>query len=271
MHPMLNIAIRIVRKVGAFIVQAYDSQPTIYNQKIHLCDIINKIINKSESMMMDMICKSYSNHIIITNKKKFFNFKNNTIYWIINSLNGKNNFNNKIPFFCISISVINNKQNEISVIYDPLQNELFTAVKGQGSKLNGYRIRCDNSLPISHSIVSVNNNFFNLKKINENNLYSQLISKLYSDGIRFRCISSFLLNLAYISAGRLQGLIHIDIKKIDFISGKLHLQESGISISDIPELIISNRENYSNILIGNAKIIKYFHDTFTYIFNKQNN
>ncbi|MDE5285899.1 MAG: inositol monophosphatase, partial [Buchnera aphidicola] len=100
---------------------------------------------QAHKIIKDIIYKSYPDHIILDKNNYSIIDKNKKIYWIINELDGKNNFSKYLPHFCISIAIIIKGITEISVIYDPIKNDLFTAVKGHGSQLNGYRIRCTNT------------------------------------------------------------------------------------------------------------------------------
>ena len=57
-------------------------------------------------------------------------------YWCIDPLDGTNNYAAGLPFFAVSIALIINQQQYLGLIYDPLRDEMFTAIKGQGAYLN---------------------------------------------------------------------------------------------------------------------------------------
>ncbi|CAL4321341.1 Inositol-1-monophosphatase [Buchnera aphidicola (Thelaxes suberi)] len=259
MHPILNIAIRIVRKVGAFILQVYDSQSFAHHDQQNTISIVNTVIVKSEKIMVDMIKKFYPDHKILSTYNIREKFENNKIYWLINPLSGKINFSKKIPYFCTSISIIINKKVEASVIYDPLQNELFTSVKGQGSKLNGFRTRCIQPYSIKNTIISINNNF--IYTICTNNIYSEFLNQMNFDGIQIKCLGSLTLNLAYVSVGRTSGLICIQSPFLKILSGELQIRESGGLINNFNSnmnIIQNNKEtNMLDIVVGSSKLIKY--------------
>lgn len=61
--------------------------------------------------------------------------------WIIDPIDGTSNFVRKLPMSCISVGLSVNKELCLGIIYNPFQNELYSAVKGQGAFLNGKRIR----------------------------------------------------------------------------------------------------------------------------------
>lgn len=64
--------------------------------------------------------------------------------WIIDPIDGTTNYVHKIPIFGISVAFCVNKEILIGVVFNPAQNELYTARKGQGAYLNGERIHSSN-------------------------------------------------------------------------------------------------------------------------------
>ncbi|WP_275429624.1 inositol monophosphatase family protein, partial [Enterobacter hormaechei] len=67
------------------------------------------------------------------------------IQWVIDPLDGTTNFIKRLPHFSVSIAVRIKGRTEVAVVYDPMRNELFSAVRGQGAQLNGYRLRGSNA------------------------------------------------------------------------------------------------------------------------------
>lgn len=66
--------------------------------------------------------------------------KNLSGYWCLDPIDGTSNFAATIPYFSISLALIINGQTVFGLIYDPVRNECFTALKGKGAKLNGQTI-----------------------------------------------------------------------------------------------------------------------------------
>jgi myo-inositol-1(or 4)-monophosphatase len=253
MHPMLNIAIRAVRKGGNTIVQNYDTQKSIYEDIETKKIFIKKIMYKTHRIITEIIYKSYPNHIILNQNEKIILKENekNTI-WIIDELDGKNNFIKHFPHFCISIAVIVRGKTEISVIYDPIRNDLFTAVKGQGSQLNGYRTRCSNINKLNYTTVVVNlPNYVHSQSL----FYFEIYKKLTFYGISFRCTGSTVLDLAYVASGKIDCLFDFNLAPNNFIAGKLQVRESGCLISDFTGGHGDNNCHAGN-LIGSPKFIR---------------
>ncbi|WP_343154510.1 inositol monophosphatase family protein [Buchnera aphidicola (Aphis aurantii)] len=243
MHPMLNIAIRAIRKGGNIIAQNYDAQKFIREDFEKKQYFIKKVMYKTYQVISEIIYKYYPNHIIIQ-KNTNYTITDKKILWIINELDGKKNFIKNFPHFCISIAVIIKKNTEISVIYDPIKNDLFTSVRGQGSQLNGYRTRCTNLNALSDTTISTNLTFQNI----QSQSYFKIYQKLILSGISFRCTGSTLLDLAYVSSGKIDCLIinYSLLNVTNFIAGQLQARESGCLTSDFQEKSINCILNFTS-------------------------
>lgn len=57
--------------------------------------------------------------------------------WIIDPIDGTNNFVHGDENCVISVALAVNKQLEIGIVYSPVKDQFFTAQKGKGAFLNG--------------------------------------------------------------------------------------------------------------------------------------
>ncbi|XBC43559.1 MAG: inositol monophosphatase family protein [Buchnera aphidicola (Meitanaphis flavogallis)] len=251
MHPILNIAIRVVRKGGNILIQNYDNQKIHYEKQAGKHELISKMIEISEKLMINIIHKSYPEHIIITQKNTNIVFKMSEIVWFINALDGISNFERNLPHFCVSVAVIIRKTTEISVIYDPLRNELFTAVKGQGAQLNGYRMRCNNVSVLNRSLIGITLPY---KRYHINENFLKIVNTFLLENVKLRSTGCINLDYSYISVGRLDFLCNFDIQPFILTAGFLQVKEAGGLISDP-----NGGNNYflfRSVLVGNAKLMR---------------
>lgn len=255
MNPLLNIAIRAVRKGGDLIAQNYDS--INYNRDNNInydkdYTVINILKKKIFYVMLKIIHDSYPNHAVLNIKNKKNTSNKNEIKWFINVLDGKKNFFHKIPYFCLSIVIQNNQSINFSIIYDPIKNDLFTAIKGKGAQLNGYRIRCKKYNHFAKNIIAINCNQIDMNSIN----LCMLITKtLLKEKMNIRNFGCSTLDLAYLASGKIDAYIDFKYKQNDNVSGELQVRESGALIAN---LFNNFNDTYKrNILIGHAKIVEF--------------
>ncbi|WP_067497337.1 inositol-1-monophosphatase [Candidatus Gullanella endobia] len=263
MYPILNIAIRAVRKAGNFISKYYENPDFIKIVKKNVSNFITDIYSESERLIIEVIRKYYPQHNIIGKESNILTRKNDDMQWIINPLDGIVNFINCFPYFAVSIAVRIKNRTEIAAIYDPIRNELFTASRGQGTQLNGYRLRGSAVHNIEGATLATS---FPVKQKQYANSYIALVNKLFIQCVDFRYTGSTTLNLAYVSAGRIDGFFEIALKPWDFIGGELLVREAGGLVTDVNgshDYLISG-----NIVAGNPKVVKAILLTFRNELNK---
>ncbi len=183
------------------------------------------------------------------NEKSFLQDK---YYFIVDPINGIENFKNGIPHFSISISIFYNNQIIASSIYDPVKNEFFTAEKGNGAFINGKRIRVSGKRDLESCVFSLNNSLEKLlfKHSEVTNVFE---IKNILDEIPFvRCLGSSSLDIAWVASGRLDAFIAKNTSIFDLASGALILKESGGFITDFS----SNNSFFKNgeVIAANSLI-----------------
>lgn len=251
MHPMLNIAIRAARKAGNSIIKSFENPSSIEASKKGTHDFVTNVDRMAEKIITDIIYKAYPKHTIIGEECGVKKGEDNDVQWVIDPLDGTTNFVYQYPHFAVSIAVRLNGRTEVAVVYDPIRNELFTAVRGQGAQLNGYRLRTSNAKDLDNTVLATG---FPFKQKQHSATYMNMLSKLFVPCADFRRTGSAALDLAYVAAGRVDGFFEIGLKPWDFAAGELLVREAGGVITDFV-----GGHNYlmsGNIIAGNPKVVR---------------
>ncbi len=151
--------------------------------------------------------------------------------WIIDPLDGTNNFLHGLPHFCTSIALEREGEIVAGVIYNPSTDELFTAERGQGAYANDkVRMRVGGRRELSSSLVSMN--IPNLgNKGHRRALLEQQAVMRQTSGVR--CSGSTALDLAYVAAGRLDATWQRGPEAWDYAAGMIIIREAGGFITDL--------------------------------------
>lgn len=152
-----------------------------------------------------------------------------TGYWCIDPLDGTSNYAAGLPFFAVSIALIIEGKQYLGLIYDPVRDEMFTAIKGQGAELNGISLNhADLKLPADKPIVA---------EIDLKRLPQSLAVKLVSQSIfaSQRNMGSSAVDWCWMAAGRFDVYLHGGQKMWDYAAGSLIFTEAGgytVSLDD---------------------------------------
>ncbi len=141
--------------------------------------------------------------------------------WIVDPIDGTKAFVNRLPEFCISVALIEHTQPILGAIYNPSTDELFTAVRGRGLRVNG-RVCVPEAPSDGAPLVSVSPWEF------RNGRWAGL------DGqVQCRPMLSIANALALVSAGRMQASLTVEPEnEWDLAAGVLLIEEGGGTVAD---------------------------------------
>lgn len=167
--------------------------------------------------------------------------------FIIDPLDGTTNFLHGIPHWCISIALEERGKITAGLVFDPMQDELFYAVKGQGAWMRGNkRLRVSGRKDLYTSVIASNDT---------KDLKDRLVT-VEKQVAAVRHFGATALDLAYVAAGRLDayfgGTPKAGPKPWDVAAGALIVREAGGYVSEINGQ--SNHVYNQNILAGNEHI-----------------
>src|SRR5208283_3847805 len=75
--------------------------------------------------------------------------------WVVVPIDGTANFARGVAHFCVSIACVAGGKVEVGVIYDPMRDELFSARRGGGARLNGAAIKPSGATALANSTVEI--------------------------------------------------------------------------------------------------------------------
>ncbi|CAJ1958638.1 unnamed protein product [Cylindrotheca closterium] len=168
--------------------------------------------------------------------------------WIIDPIDGTTNFASGIPINMPSIAVAYKGEVMVAVLNDPHRDELFTAVRGRGARLNGDRIHVGLQETLGEAVVGMES------PAGEGSLQQCLqgIEPLMKSVRTVRMLGSSAVFLPWVANGRLTAYWTPDECAWDIAAGSLMVQEAGGKCTDI----LGNEYNLRtrNLIASNGKI-----------------
>ena len=251
MHPMLNIAVRAARNAGKVIVRSLEQLDKVEIESKGSNDFVTSVDINAEQVIIETIHKSYPDHTIIAEESGVLTGKDDDYQWIVDPLDGTTNFIKGLPHFAVSIALKVKGKLDQAVVFDPIRGELFTASRGKGAQLNGFRIRVKNHKELSGAILATG---FPFKHKQYTNAYMEMFKQLFLKSSDMRRSGSPALDLAYVAAGRVDGYFEIGLKPWNTAAGELLVIEAGGLITDF-----TGDHGYAksgNIVAGSSHLLK---------------
>ncbi len=251
MHPMLNIAVRAARNAGNVIARAFEQTDNVQIESKSANDFVTNVDREAEQVIIDTIRRSYPEHQFICEESGMSEGPQSDFVWIVDPLDGTTNFMRGVPHFAVSIALQVKGRIEQAVIFDPIRNELFTASRGSGVQLNGYRLRCKQARDLQGTVLATG---FPFKQKHQLDTFHNIFKAFFADVADMRRAGSAALDMAYVAAGRLDGYWEMGVKPWDIAAGDLMVREAGGITCDF---IGGNTHlERGNVVAGSPKVVK---------------
>ncbi|PID61450.1 MAG: inositol monophosphatase [Gammaproteobacteria bacterium] len=229
MHPMLNIGVRAARAAGRVITQNVDRVDASNISRKQKNDYVTEFDRQAEASIIQVLHKAYPDHAILGEESGLHGSEDAEYRWVVDPIDGTLNFIQGIPHFSVSIGLLRNGRPYQGVIYDPMRQELFTASKGEGAFLDGKRIRVSGANSLERAVIGTG---FPHKPSLSFDRYETMTRHFTERVTGIRRLGSAALDLAYVSAGRLDGMWMMGISAWDVIAGGLMVREAGGLVND---------------------------------------
>lgn len=145
----------------------------------------------------------------------------------IDPIDGTTNYAWGVPHFGITISIAEGGRMVAGVVYDAMQDELFSAERGGGAYLDGERIRCAEVGDIENVLIGAGLPIPGQVKAVEEETYFDAIKRLMANTAGVRRLGSAALSIAYVACGRLDGFFEDGLSIHDFGASALMVEEAG--------------------------------------------
>jgi len=163
--------------------------------------------------------------------------------WYIDPLDGTTNFLHGIPHYAVSIALVAHAGTQASagepigqdtpvvgVVYDPCREELYTAVYGIGSWLNGRRISCSRTATLDDAVVATG---FPFRDFSFAGQYMPMLHDAINLTRGVRRMGAAALDLAWTACGRYDGYWEMGLAPWDVAAGTVILREAGGLCTDM--------------------------------------
>ncbi len=140
--------------------------------------------------------------------------------WILDPLDGTSNFATGIPVFCVSIALVIKSEVVLGFIYDPVRDEAFSAIKGEGARLNNRELVSASAREYLDQCIAQ----IDFKRLSPEMRVCLSREHPYASQRNF---GSGALDWCWLAAGRSQLYIHGGQKLWDYAAGQLILSEAG--------------------------------------------
>ncbi len=222
MQPTIEELIRLAKGAGKILKDGFGKQHEIKMKGV--IDLVTEIDKQSEEYLISRIHNMHPNDMI-TGEESGAQFTEGSVnQWLVDPLDGTVNYAHGVPIFSVSIAYARNGIVELGVVYDPMQDELFSAARGKGAFRNGTPIHVSEVEELVGAMLCTGFPY-DVHTTVENNL--NYFTAFVKNSQAVRRLGSAALDLCYVAAGRLDGFWELSLNAWDIGAGMLIVEEAG--------------------------------------------
>jgi len=225
----LRVASEAAREAGALLLEQFRRpQRVAYKGEV---DLVTEADVRSERLIVSRLAAAFPDHAIVGEELGQHESAQARYCWYVDPLDGTTNFAHGFPVFAVSIGLVEDNEPLVGVVFNPILDELFTAVRGRGAWLNAAPIRVSETPRLAEALLGTG--FPTRKRTASPNIRYYWEFTLRSHGVRRAGAAA--LDLCSVACGRFDGFWEFGLRPWDTAAGVLLVREAGGRVTDFEE------------------------------------
>jgi myo-inositol-1(or 4)-monophosphatase len=227
---LINVMVKAARRAGRSLKRDLGEVENLQVSLKGPANFVSMADRRAEEMLCSDLAKARPGYGFIGEEGGTREGDDKTHTWIVDPLDGTTNFLHGIPHFAISIALQREGTVIAGVIYNPANDELYSAERGKGAFLNDQRLRVAGRRKLGDCVIACG-----LPHIGRGNheLSRMEMAELQGKVAGLRRFGAASLDMAFVAAGRLDGYWERNLKAWDMAAGQIIVREAGGLVSGI--------------------------------------
>ncbi|MFC4540538.1 inositol monophosphatase family protein [Halosolutus amylolyticus] len=210
---------------GRYLREIYRTGQTSADRSAH--DVKSSADTGAEERMLAVVRSAFPDHRIDAEESGVHE-GNGAYEWVVDPLDGTNNFESGLPSFASAVTVLADDEPVLGVAYVPMLDDLYVGRRGEGVRYNGHPVSADRDAdPATATVVSVIGH--DVKRQPDRRAVSDAINRAIEDRCKRRLESwSPTVHWGLLARGRLDGVVSYRPDREEQLLGELFAAESGL-------------------------------------------
>jgi myo-inositol-1(or 4)-monophosphatase len=227
---LLNVMVQAARKAGRTLKRDFGEVEKLQVSLKGPANFVTAADQRAEEIVYQELARARPGYGFLGEEGGRREGADKTHTWIVDPLDGTSNFLHGIPQFAVSIALEREATIVAGVIYNPANDELYTAERGKGAFLDDQRLRVAGRQRLVDSVVACGLPHHGKGDLA---LFRKEFAAVQDKVAGLRRFGAATLDLAWVAAGRLDAYWERDISPWDMAAGLLMVREAGGFVSDI--------------------------------------
>jgi myo-inositol-1(or 4)-monophosphatase len=214
-------------QAGAEIIRRYYRDGVTMRSKQSF-NLVSDADLESERAIVEIIRQSFPDHAVLGEELHRAEADSEHL-WVIDPLDGTNNFAHHVPHFAVSIAYCQRGQPVCGVVTDPIHDDWYLAARGRGAWHNGRRAQVATQTRLDEALIGVGF-YYDRDRIMQATL--DAIRDLFHQQIHgIRRFGAAALDLCYVGVGSFGAFFEYELAPWDYAAGQLFVVEAGGQVS----------------------------------------
>jgi myo-inositol-1(or 4)-monophosphatase len=210
----------VIRKAGALAADYYSRRAALSIENKGVQDVVSEADRNCEELIVAAFTRHFPQDGFLGEEGGLRS--EGKLIWVVDPIDGTDNFLRGIPFWCVSIGLVADRRALLGYIYNPVTEELFSAVKGGGAFLNGEAIRVSDTADVERARICLG--FSYRRPVAP---HARVVKALLDAHCEYSRLGSGALGVAYTAAGRFDAYWEHHINAWDVAAGLAIVSEAG--------------------------------------------
>lgn len=240
------------KEIGVYLKNEQSNLKSSAIEMKGLRDYVSYVDEEAEKQLVNLLKKYISDAGFLTEEGTVMQSEKEYT-WIIDPLDGTSNYVHGIAPYNVSIALMHKDEVVLGVVYDPVANEMFTAIKGEKAQLNSEVINVSAKDELRNSFIGFGVPYHVDHKAE---CILKNIWKYFGEA-SFRLNGAAAIEICYVACGRYDAFFHSDLSSWDVAAGAFILQQAGGRVTDYKggedfvfgkELVATNSNIHTSIM-----------------------
>jgi myo-inositol-1(or 4)-monophosphatase len=224
----LELAERVARTAGVVLMSYYGRPPEGLESKATETDLVSDADREAERAVRELLAADRPGDGLLAEEGSD-SAGSSGRRWIVDPLDGTINFLYGFPAWAVSVALEDADGLAVGVVHSPVHAETFTAVRGEGARLNGRPLQVREQRKLERAMVATGFSYEAERRAEQ----AEVIRRLLPSARDIRRAGAAALDLAWLAAARVDAFYERGLHAWDCSAGELLVREAGGVVADL--------------------------------------
>lgn len=227
-NELLALAAALARDAGRLLLATLDRAPSGVGTKSSGTDMVSQADRSAEALIVGRLGEARPHDAVIAEEGGGHEGSSD-VRWVVDPLDGTTNYLYGYPHFSVSIAVERHGETVAGAVFDPSRDELFTAARGAGARLNGRPAAVADKSDLATALVATGFSYAPEIRARQ----AEVLATVLPATRDIRRNGSAALDLCWVACGRVDGYYEAPLQPWDLAAGAFIARQAGAVVTPL--------------------------------------